>query len=347
MDRPEQAMDGNEPEECSASQGQEARVHPRYSVDEDCVLMLVNHGMPVKARVVDLSLEGCRVRAYDKFTGKAGRPVEITFKVRGCAFRFSGVVRWSDGQHMVGIRFETMIPRRKAELIEVIEEMAASVAARKQAVKQLVAEQAAARPALPQPIAFEAKPAEPEAAKASEPPVAVTESNPTVAVTESNPTVAAKAIEPPAPPQAAAAEPPAKNEPPAHRPAKARDRRAQARSEIDSTATILLVNVGSALRGHILDLSVGGCRIRTDEKFPVGIYTRVETEFHLQGLPFRLGGVIQAIHNRFMVGIRFLDLSERKRQQVLDLIDEIEQLRAEMPHDIDSSTAEQNPADNG
>ena len=28
-----------------------------------------------------------------------------------------------------------------------------------------------------------------------------------------------------------------------------------------------------------------------------------------------------------MVGIRFLDLSERKRQQVLDLIDEIEQQR--------------------
>jgi c-di-GMP-binding flagellar brake protein YcgR len=165
-------------------------------------------------------------------------------------------------------------------------------------------------------------------------------------VAESKPTVAAKAIEPPAPPQAAAAETPAKIEPPAHRPAKARDRRAQARSEIDTTATILLVNVGSALRGHILDLSVGGCRIRTDEKFPVGIYTRVETEFHLQGLPFRLGGVIQAIHNRFMVGIRFLDLSERKRQQVLDLIDEIEQLRAEMPHEIDSSTAEHNPADN-
>ena len=47
-----------------------------------------------------------------------------------------------------------------------------------------------------------------------------------------------------------------------------------------------------------------------------------------------------------MVGIRFLDLSERKRQQVLDLIDEIEQLRAEMPHEIDSSTAEHNPADN-
>jgi len=48
-------------------------------------------------------------------------------------------------------------------------------------------------------------------------------------------------------------------------------------------------------------------------------------------LPFRLGGVIQAIHDRNTVGIRFLDLSERKRKQVLELIGEIEQLRATHP----------------
>ena len=137
-----------------------------------------------------------------------------------------------------------------------------------------------------------------------------------------------KASEPPAAPPPAETEIPAEIAPPVRPPSKSRDRRAQTRHEVDTVATILLVKVGSALRGRILDLSLSGCRIRTDERFPVGIYTRVETEFHLEGLPFRLGGVIQAIHNRNMVGIRFLDLSERKRQQVLDLIDEIEQMRA-------------------
>jgi hypothetical protein len=113
-----------------------------------------------------------------------------------------------------------------------------------------------------------------------------------------------------------------------------RDRRQSARHELDDSAEIRLVNVGSILKGRILDLSLGGCRIRTAERFPVGIYTRVETEFYLQGLPFRLGGVIQAVHDRNTVGIRFLDLSERKRQQVLDLIDEIAELRASlMPAD--------------
>jgi c-di-GMP-binding flagellar brake protein YcgR len=99
--------------------------------------------------------------------------------------------------------------------------------------------------------------------------------------------------------------------------------RRESRQGVDTSAEILLVNVGSRLRGRIVDLSLGGCRIRTDERFPVGIYTRVEAEFRLEGLLFRLGGVIQHIYDRRTVGIRFLDLSERKRQQVLDLIAEI------------------------
>ena len=105
-------------------------------------------------------------------------------------------------------------------------------------------------------------------------------------------------------------------------------RRQDARQELDYTATILLVNVGSTLRGRILDLSLGGCRIRTEARFPVGIYTRAETEFCAEGLSFRLGGVIQAIHDRRTVGIRFLDLSPRKQQQVLELIEEIQQMHA-------------------
>jgi c-di-GMP-binding flagellar brake protein YcgR len=113
-----------------------------------------------------------------------------------------------------------------------------------------------------------------------------------------------------------------------------RERRKEARQEVETSAQILLVNVGSRLRGRILDLSLGGCCIRTDDRFPVGIYTRVETEFYIQGLPFRLGGVIQQIYDRKTIGIRFLDLSERKRQQVQELIAEIAEAReAESPDD--------------
>lgn len=112
------------------------------------------------------------------------------------------------------------------------------------------------------------------------------------------------------------------------RASKLRERRRQVRYAVDASAAIFLVRVGSTLRGRIVDLSLGGCRIRTEERFCVGIYTRIEVEFELQGLSFRMGGVIQAVHTCRSVGIRFVDLSERKRQQIADLIVEIEKARA-------------------
>lgn len=78
------------------------------------------------------------------------------------------------------------------------------------------------------------------------------------------------------------------------------------------------------MNGRIIDLSPGGCHILTDRRFPVGVFRRVEVEFRVEGLPFRLGGVTQAIYDPFNVGIRFLDLSDRKREQLLQLIEEIE-----------------------
>ena len=48
----------------------------------------------------------------------------------------------------------------------------------------------------------------------------------------------------------------------------------------------------------------------------------------MAGISFRLGGVIQAVHDRdrFNVGIRFLEMSERKREQLAQLIEEIEKM---------------------
>jgi hypothetical protein len=340
-------MDGSEHGEGFAARWQERRAHPRYSVDEDSLLVFVNHGMPLKARLVELSLEGCRVRTCERFTGKAGRPVEITFKVKGFAFRFSGVVEWSCGHHLVGIHFVNMIPRRKIELAEVVEEMAAAAAARARAVNQLVAEQEAAAPAPPMiPEAVAAETLAPGTAKASESAVAARPVEPPAVARETETPALVPEMKPPVEVQAGGTEAAAELEPPVQGPAMPRDRRGQMRHEVDTFATIFLVKVGSALRGRILDLSLSGCRIRTDERFPVGIYTRVETEFHLQGLPFRLGGVIQAIHDRDTVGIRFLDLSERKRQQVLDLIGEIEQMRAAMLH-AESLSAQTDPPTDG
>lgn len=106
-------------------------------------------------------------------------------------------------------------------------------------------------------------------------------------------------------------------------PGSSRQRIIQRRHAVDTTAIIRLIDLAADLPGHIVDISLGGCRIRTQRRFPLGIFRRVEVEFRIEGLPFRLGGVTQTIHDPFNVGIRFLDLSDRKREQLQQLIDEI------------------------
>lgn len=101
------------------------------------------------------------------------------------------------------------------------------------------------------------------------------------------------------------------------------EKRRHQRYSVDTSATIHLINIGVRLKGRIVDLSPGGCRIRTDERFSVGIYVRSEVDFHLDGMPFRLLGVTQAMHDKFTVGIRFLEMSARKHEQLMQLIQEL------------------------
>ena len=133
-------MDGSEHEERLTVQGRERRAHPRFSVDEDSVLLLAAHHAPVKARIVDLSLTGCRVRAYGRLSSKTGPAIEIAFRANGIDFRFHGVVQWSDEHNYFGIRFVNITGRSKKGLAEVIEEMAAAAAARAAALNTLLVE---------------------------------------------------------------------------------------------------------------------------------------------------------------------------------------------------------------
>lgn len=112
-----------------------------------------------------------------------------------------------------------------------------------------------------------------------------------------------------------------------HSEASGRERRAYAREHVDAAAFIVLVKSGQRLQGRVMDLSLGGCRIHLLDPYPLGIYTRAEVEFSLEGLSLRLGGVIQSIHQKCSVGFRFLDVSERKRLQLTNLIAEIQAMR--------------------
>jgi chemotaxis protein histidine kinase CheA len=330
-------MEAEERAEGAGTQQPERRSSRRLAVDEASVVLLLGHGLPMECRVLDLSLEGCRIRTRERFAAGSRAHIEACFKINGIAFRFSGVTQWTDGGNLVGIRFENVPVRRREELAEVLSELEAAEAAkaakaakaREQAAqeeaerlaREQAAREAAERLARQQEearrAAERAKLRQDEAQLAAQQKVTPQPFVRPQPVAMAKPIAVAQPVEMPKP---AETKPPAK-------PA-ARERRAQSRHEVDTSAVIFLINIGSQLHGRIRDLSAGGCRIRTDERFPVGIYTRVETEFRVDGLPFRLGGVIQAIHDRerLLVGIRFLDMSPRKREQLEQLIEEVAEL---------------------
>jgi hypothetical protein len=313
-------MEAVETAEGLTEQGVERRIMPRCVVDEEAMLLLVDHGSCVGCRIVELSMDGCRISTRARFPAGMDVRVEATFRVRGVAFRISGVAEWNNAAGMAGIRFVDLPIHTRDELVSVLCELEIDLAGRtaEQAEEQPAAEQETQqrwrREEAARRLAAESKALEVRAA--AQPAQVQAEGQ-----DRKKAEVHAAAKEPVRTTQQAARQP-------AGKPPAMRERRAQSRHEVDTTAIIFLINIGCRLQGRILDLSVGGCRIRTDERFPVGIYTRVETEFHLEGLPFRLGGVIQAIHDRRHVGIRFLDVSDRKRKQVEQLIGEIEEIHA-------------------
>jgi hypothetical protein len=321
-------MEVDEKMEEPVAQGAERRTKQRFTVDKGSQLFLVSHGLAMVGRVLDLSLDGCRMETWGRFTGGVRARVEVTFKINGIAFRFCGLTQWTDGRNQVGIHFVDVTERRREELAEVIGEVEEDlgVKARKKAAGKLEAERRAGEEqgALEREArqrAAEEREARERASQAERARVFREEAGLQAAQQGTMRRVGEQhAPQPGAPPPAT--KPPAK-------PGKG-ERRAELRHEVDTSATIYLIKIGSRQSGRILDLSSSGCHIRTDERFPVGIYTRVETEFRLEGLPFRLAGVIQAIHDRdrHEIGIRFLDLSERKRVQLEQLIVEIEEMRA-------------------
>ncbi len=106
------------------------------------------------------------------------------------------------------------------------------------------------------------------------------------------------------------------------------ERRKEPRHTVDGSAVLTILSNAVHLRGRIVDISMNGCQFRTDDCFPMGIYSRAEIEFELDNLPFRLACVTQSLHRRNRVGVRFLDMSERKREQLTELIAGLEELLA-------------------
>ncbi|MGD0737898.1 MAG: PilZ domain-containing protein [Terracidiphilus sp.] len=125
-------MDAEETPEVGESPESQRRAFRRFTVEEDASLLLVSHESWHSCKVVDLSLEGCKVFTRSRFQAGTQKRVEIKFKINGIVFRLSGTTQWTDNAHAVGIHFCYPTPRRKEELAEVLDEVEAAQAAKAQ-----------------------------------------------------------------------------------------------------------------------------------------------------------------------------------------------------------------------
>jgi len=323
----------------------ERRLSTRVPVNERATIQLGNVSSAIQCSLMDLSLDGCRVRTDTATGAESGERVEMTFRLAGMAFRLGGVTEWCAPTREIGVLFSGLSPRREAELVEALGELAEKLEAKRaeaaragdairamrETVELLTAELNAKRSREAQARA-EAEQAAREARQAQEKLDAAKRDlsqaeKAEAELARSLPNVIESVTVPDKPAATADKPMPAAGTQPARQ--TGRERRQSQRHAVDSSATIFLVDVRSNVRGRIVDVSMSGCRIRVAEKFPVGIYRRVEVEFLLDGLAFRLPGVVQSLHDRLTVGIRFVDLSERKREQLLSVIDEMAEAAGE------------------
>ena len=78
----------------------------------------------------------------------------------------------------------------------------------------------------------------------------------------------------------------------------------------------------------VLDLSVGGCRLRAKGRFIAKPQLVVEVTFTIRGLPMMLRGTIQWTKGEDTFGIRFLEMSSRRREDLNEVLAEIEGFRS-------------------
>lgn len=259
--------------ESSLTMRRELRTHFRYPVDGEAMLFPEGSGKLLRCNMLDLGLEGCRLRRESDFALQSGMAVEVSFRLAGQLFRFAGSIQWVAKNQILGVQFARMSDHRKQELSDLLGGMREEMDAR-EVDKQ------------------SAPPPEPEAAPAPAPQLASQE-----------------------------------NQPPAPQPTAepARERREHDRHTVDSIARLLILSLHMRLDGTVLDVSLGGCKIRTHERIPVGVFRRVEVEFIVDGVSLLLPGVTQSIQDKHTIGIRFVEMTDRKRGQLLTVIEEIEQ----------------------
>lgn len=102
-----------------------------------------------------------------------------------------------------------------------------------------------------------------------------------------------------------------------------RERRGDPRYETDADSVVLIIESRLEIEGRVENLSQSGCRLELARHLQVvaGMHVEVAFQLHREGL--RLGGVVQWFDGGRYLGVCFLQVSDRRREALATVIEEL------------------------
>lgn len=101
------------------------------------------------------------------------------------------------------------------------------------------------------------------------------------------------------------------------------DRRADPRMRCKGIAEVTVLSLGKRLPGKLIDLSISGCCIATEGPMPPIESPVVEVQVAIDGTTLRVAGVVRNVLKDRRLGIEFVDVTQRKAQQIGELVAEL------------------------
>lgn len=352
MSPAESSAIGLAPSTGSDARNRDRRADVRYELT-DTYGNIVYKTLRIPCKFVDVSLGGCCVKTEGEFDAGALAPVEIVLPMYGMVVRLCGITQWTTRNNLIGVRFIHPSLRTRNELagllIGLVDKAAAEVVKEAVASSPMIRSQGLAlskgMAMLPQrtegwgyakeALANAKIDAEWEAHERLK---GIAEGRGDVewqedqkrAVDEQPPEPAADSCED----RPKNEEPPADDPEPAAQgndraaavpgtPSPGTERRVENAGSDDWRASITFLGNDAQVKGTLMDLSLVGCIFRTPGPFLGKIYAHVEVEFQMHGLHFRLAGVAKGIYDKHTAGIGFLEMSKRRREELIQLLDEL------------------------
>jgi hypothetical protein len=108
-----------------------------------------------------------------------------------------------------------------------------------------------------------------------------------------------------------------------------------------------LIHSGSRIPCQVLEISIGGCSLRTERPFRPGALATVEVVLPILGMVLHIGGVTQWTNKENQIGIRFNDVNSNSKRQLEYLVDCLIGIRTAESVKEPNVSLELNPSNGG